>query len=207
MYSGSSGNQRFRLVLLPLFIIFGIDQLTKVLARIYLKDASYSFWHGLAKFKLLSNPGIFLGLGSNLSSSTRLVLFSALPLFAAVAGVVYLLRCKMPSIFILIWSTCCACIISNVVGRIFSNGSVTDFMILSIGPLHTGVFNFADFADLPGITFMIFLFWKARRKPCVKCGHITTKPNPRTLRQQFSGNFTCPNCGCEFNMYGVIRAA
>ena len=207
MYSGASGTQRFRLVLLPLIIIFGIDQLTKVLARIYLKDASYSFWHGLVKFKLLFNPGIFLGLGSNLQPSTRLILCSALPLFAAAAGMVYLWRCKMPNIFILIWSTCCACIISNVVGRIFSNGSVTDFMVLSVGPLHTAVFNFADFADLPGFIVMFFLFWKVRRRPCVKCGTKATKPKPRTLRQQFSGNFTCPSCGCEFNMYGVIRGA
>src|SRR5664279_1531302 len=159
MVSKNSVYQRFQLIVLPLLIIFSVDQFTKVLARSYLKDVSYSFWDGFLKFKLLFNPGIFLGLGSNLLPMTRLLLFSVFPLSAAFIGLIYLWRCKLPNSFILIWSLCCADLISNIIGRAFSNGLVTDFMILSIGPLRTGVLNFADFVDLPGLALMPYLFW------------------------------------------------
>jgi hypothetical protein len=34
--------------------------------------------------------------------------------------------------------------LSNLVDRLFQSGAVTDFMVLRLGPLHTGVFNLAD---------------------------------------------------------------
>ena len=148
-----------------------------------------------------------MGLGSNLHPTTRLLLFSVFPLTAAFIGLIYLWRCKLPNSFILTWSLCCAGLISNIIGRAFSNGLVTDFMILSIGPLRTGVFNFADFVDLPGLALMPYLFWKIRKRPCTNCGHTMAGQNPSTFKQKLSGNFSCPSCGCEFDAHGCILHA
>ncbi len=41
--------------------------------------------------------------------------------------------------------------ISNLVDRIFRQGRVTDFMFISVGPIHTGIFNVADVMIMIGI--------------------------------------------------------
>jgi signal peptidase II len=40
--------------------------------------------------------------------------------------------------------------IGNMIDRVAQEGLVTDFLVLSLGPLHTGVFNMADVAITTG---------------------------------------------------------
>jgi signal peptidase II len=46
--------------------------------------------------------------------------------------------------------------VSNLYDRITNNGGVTDFMIMSLGPLHTGIFNVADIAIMAGVMLLVF---------------------------------------------------
>jgi signal peptidase II len=44
---------------------------------------------------------------------------------------------------------------SNLVDRFVWHGLVTDFMVVRVGPLHTGVFNLADFAIVVGMLMLV----------------------------------------------------
>ena len=44
---------------------------------------------------------------------------------------------------------------SNLVDRFVWHGLVTDFMVVRVGPLHTGVFNLADFAIVVGVLVLV----------------------------------------------------
>ena len=52
--------------------------------------------------------------------------------------------------------------IGNLIDRVLHGGLVTDFVILGIGPLQTGIINFADVALTMGGLACAFLF---RRGP------------------------------------------
>jgi signal peptidase II len=45
--------------------------------------------------------------------------------------------------------------VSNLADRLFRHGLVTDFIVVRIGPLHTGVFNLADFAIVAGMMMFV----------------------------------------------------
>ena len=51
--------------------------------------------------------------------------------------------------------------IGNLIDRIANNGSVVDFIRIGIGPVRTGIFNFADVAIMAG---SLLLFLAALRK-------------------------------------------
>jgi signal peptidase II len=44
---------------------------------------------------------------------------------------------------------------SNLTDRFVRHGLVTDFMVVRVGPLHTGVFNLADFAVVVGMLILL----------------------------------------------------
>ena len=50
----------------------------------------------------------------------------------------------------------------NLIDRIRFRGVVTDFLVLSFGPLHTGVFNVADMAITAAVLWLI-LSWVLER--------------------------------------------
>jgi signal peptidase II len=45
--------------------------------------------------------------------------------------------------------------IGNLLDRVFNQGKVIDFIILSIGNIHTGIFNIADFYITSGVLLLI----------------------------------------------------
>ena len=45
--------------------------------------------------------------------------------------------------------------ISNLIDRFVHHGLVTDFIVVWVGPLHTGIFNLADFAIMIGMLLML----------------------------------------------------
>ena len=49
----------------------------------------------------------------------------------------------------------CAGGVSNLGDRLFRHGLVTDFIVLRVGPLHTGIFNLADFAVVVGALLLV----------------------------------------------------
>jgi signal peptidase II len=146
--------------LVVLFLVLacsaGCDQATKHLARRELSQTgSVTLPGSFIQFTLADNPGAFLSLGASLPQETRSALVVGLGVGLALL-LVYLLRTRSLGWhgflgLALIWAGG----VSNLGDRLFRHGLVTDFIILRAGPLHTGIFNLADFAVLVGALLLV----------------------------------------------------
>ncbi|HUI26245.1 MAG TPA: signal peptidase II [Candidatus Kryptonia bacterium] len=153
----------FRAVLLAsmMFSIVGCDQVTKHIARTHLAAIqSTSLLCGALRIGLAENTGGFLSLGATLPSVARTALF----LFGAGLGLLfafwYLVRdSRLPFAAFIGAALFCSGGLSNLLDRIFRGGLVTDFMVLGVGPVHTGVFNLADVAIMIGCAVLVAGSW------------------------------------------------
>jgi signal peptidase II len=144
---------RLLVVILVLLCTAGCDQATKHIARSELGPAgSARMAGGLLQFILAENPGAFLSLGASLPQSARGVFLTAgvgIGLTLLLAYIIGRSRFSwLPFLgLLLVWAGG----MSNLFDRFARHGLVTDFMILRVGPLHTGIFNVADVIILLGI--------------------------------------------------------
>jgi signal peptidase II len=155
---------RLSIITLILVLTAGCDQVTKHYARLQLGQAgSVSIPGHVVEFTLAENPGAFLSVGAALPQITRTALMvcvgSGLALLLA-----YLLRAPglrlLPFMGLaLSWSGG----MSNLIDRFSRHGLVTDFMVLRVGPFHTGIFNLADFAIMAGTLVLVASFCLAPR--------------------------------------------
>ena len=148
---------------LVLLCTAGCDHFTKHLARTELGQRDSATLSGrFIEFTLAENPGAFLSLGAAFPQAVRSTLTAGVSV-----GLVFLLaylvrtpRLRLVSFLglALIWAGG----ISNLIDRFIHHGLVTDFLVVRAGPLHTGVFNLADFAISVGM-FMLIAFVGAQR--------------------------------------------
>jgi signal peptidase II len=151
-------SRSIRLVVISLVLVCtaGCDQATKHFARAELNQTESIMLPGrFLELTLAENPGAFLSLGASLPQAVRTALTLGLALGLALL-LVYLVR--RPALgwrgllgLSLIWAGG----VSNLIDRLVRDGQVTDFMVLRIGPLHTGVFNLADFALVAGTCIVL----------------------------------------------------
>ena len=148
----SSRTIRLLAVLAILISTAGCDQATKQLAR-----AGLSQWRstvlpgGFLEFTLAENPGTFLSLGATLPESVRRFLLTIGVGLGLTCLLAYLVKTSslrlLPFLALtLVWAGG----MSNLLDRFARHGLVTDFMLLRLGPLHTGIFNVADLAIVAG---------------------------------------------------------
>ncbi len=105
---------------------------------------------GLVRFPLVENRGAFLSVGGRLPEGIRLTLLVAgvgLALLGALA--VLLAQRTLPARRGFAAAVILGGGLANWLDRL-SDGTVTDFLVLAAGPLHTGVFNLADVAIVAG---------------------------------------------------------
>jgi signal peptidase II len=135
----------------------GCDQTTKHIARIELSASrSQRSLCGLVEFTLAENPGAFLSLGASLSKTLRRAVFTVSVSLGLAASLAYLLRSsklQLFSFFGLAWIIAGGT--SNLIDRLTRHGLVTDFMLIRVGPLQTGVFNLADVAIVAGALALV----------------------------------------------------
>ena len=150
-------------LLLLLATCVGCDQATKILAEARLaKSAPISMLNGVLRFEYAENAGAFLSLGSALPSATRfffLVVVVAILLTLGVGFALFSDRMSLRQKAVLALAVGGG--LGNLIDRV-SHGAVVDFMSLGIGPLRTGIFNFADVAITVG---MIGVLWLATTEP------------------------------------------
>jgi signal peptidase II len=142
---------RLLLVLSVILVNIGCDQVSKnmIRQRIDTDENIHLLGNHLTVTKV-ENTGAFLSIGDSLSTSVRHILLSLLPLLALGGGFIYILLKTNLSNTNLIAS---CFIIGGGLGNIYDrivHGSVTDFLYIQFGFLHTGVFNLADTSIMLG---------------------------------------------------------
>jgi len=152
------------LVVIALNII--IDQVSKFWVR-----ANFSY--GETKsiigdnfiMQYVENKGAFLGMGSDLNPTLRMIFLLILPI--AVLGYVtyYIFKHKQLDAMSLL-AFCCIIGggIANVFDRIFL-GSVTDFFFIDLGGIfRTGIFNIADVSVTTGMIMLIVASFRTQQQ-------------------------------------------
>lgn len=150
-----------------------IDQITKIIARANIATNEIIPLIG-EKFILtkVENKGAFLGMGSELSDTSRLIFLLILPIVVLGYVVYYILKNKTLDRLSLI-AFCC--IIGGGIANVFDRivyGSVTDFFHIDLGGVFkTGIFNVADMSVSFGMILLLIASFKGNQK-------ASTKPNP-----------------------------
>ncbi len=136
---------RVFLVLLLVAMNISCDQITKQEVRLRITEnqiievISSNFI--LTK---VENTGAALSLGENLPPFFKILLLQILPILILLGILGYIAsRLNLPKIQVIAFSFIVGGGIGNIIDRIRFD-SVTDFMYLEIGQLHTGIFNMAD---------------------------------------------------------------
>jgi signal peptidase II len=136
-------------------ICIGCDRVTKHIASDELRGAEpVVVAGGLVRLEYAENPGAFLSLGDHMTPRARFWILGVgtASVLAAIA-IVLARRREMR------WSTFVSlCLIlaggaSNLADRLI-DGYVVDFAIMSVGPLHTGIFNMADVSIMAGVVLL-----------------------------------------------------
>jgi signal peptidase II len=147
-----------------LLIVFNIvlDQITKVLTRLYVVPGSETPIIGnLFTLHNVENSGAFLGMGSDLNPTLRLIFLLILPILVLGYVTIHIIKNKELDRLSLI-GFCCIVGggIANVYDRIVY-GSVTDFFHIDLGGVfRTGIFNFADMSVMLGLGLLLFAGFK-----------------------------------------------
>ena len=157
---------RWVAVFLIIVSTLGCDQATKSIARAGLgRGDSTSVAGGLLEFTLAENPGAFLSLGALLPAPLRVSVFTIGTGIGLIVLLIYLVRSpRLTRLALIGFALILGGGVGNLLDRLTRDGLVTDFMILRIGPLHTGVFNVADMAVMAGVGVLLYYTFKPEPK-------------------------------------------
>jgi signal peptidase II len=148
-----------RAVVTLIFLVgcVGCDQVSKAIVRASIPAGqTYTYLGGAFRIDHAENPGAFLSVGASLPSSIRELVFTL-----AVGAVVVVLQLwailtpRMTMCRRLCVSAIAAGGTGNLLDRLLHHGTVTDFLYLGIGPLHTGIFNVADVVLMLGLVGLL----------------------------------------------------
>lgn len=154
---------RLLILLLVLLACVGLDQAAKSIARQTLSTRPpQEFLGGLFRLEYAENAGAFLSLGAALSEEARFWVFTVFVTLLLVALVVFALRMSShtPLLVVIAIALIVGGGVSNLIDRLLNEGRVVDFMQLSAGPLHTGIFNVADIAIMAGLGLMLVVAFR-----------------------------------------------
>ncbi len=146
----------------------GCDQMTKNLAKEHLMDGQViSYFNNFFVLKYAENTGAFLSLGNELSDTVSFWIFIVVPVLFLISLLVFvIIKSKgMNWMKLLGFALILAGGMGNIIDRILFDRRVTDFMILGIQNLRTGIFNFADLYVSIGVVALIILYWGEKEKP------------------------------------------
>ena len=144
--------KRFALILVVLVGCVGCDQTTKSIAQFYLPSTeAWSFLGDTVRLQLTHNTGAFLGLGSSMPEFWRHLLFNVggTALLVGLLGYALLAK-RLHPVGVFAIALYLAGGTSNVIDRWAYGGYVVDFLNVGIGPVRTGIFNFADMFIMAG---------------------------------------------------------
>jgi signal peptidase II len=148
-----------RTTFIAILIVFNIaiDQISKIWVRANVEPFSEASIIGdIFSLHNVENTGAFLGMGSDLNPTLKILLLLILPVIVLGLVVVHIIRDKSIDKLSLI-GFCCIIGggLANVYDR-FAYGSVTDFLHIDLGgKLRTGIFNIADMSVSTGMILIL----------------------------------------------------
>ncbi|WP_298237509.1 signal peptidase II [uncultured Algibacter sp.] len=158
-------SKRTLYILLVIILTITADQISKVIVRA--KVVAGSQTEILGKFLSLhnvENEGAFLGMGSELNDSLRIILLLILPIIVLGFVLRYILKDKKIDKWSLFaFSMIIGGGIANVFDRVVF-GSVTDFLYIKLTDLlRTGIFNIADLAVTTGMIILVVFSFRKKK--------------------------------------------
>ncbi len=157
-------NKKERNILITIIVLLSIvsDQISKVWARnnleSYIEKNIFGDVFSLIK---VENTGAFLGMGSELPETLRVLLLIVLPVIVLISITIYTYIDKsLNKISIIGFSFIIGGGVANIFDRIIF-GSVTDFLYLNFGGVFkTGIFNIADLWVTTGMVLILISSFK-----------------------------------------------
>ena len=112
----------------------------------------------------VENSGAFLGMGSDLSPTMRIICLLIIPILVMLYVLYYLFKNKdLDQASVIGFSCIVGGGIANIYDR-FAYGSVTDFFHIDLGGIFkTGIFNVADMSVMFGLGLLIYSSFKAKK--------------------------------------------
>ncbi|OUR92604.1 signal peptidase II [Flavobacteriales bacterium 34_180_T64] len=159
-------------IIILIVINIAIDQISKVIVRAEISprtDSSVGERISIIgdNFIMMNveNTGAFLGMGSDMSPTFKLIFLLILPIIVLSYLIYYIIKTKSLDRFSLI-ALCCIAGggIANVYDRIIY-GSVTDFFHIDLGGVfRTGIFNMADVSVTTGMIMLLIASFIHKKK-------------------------------------------
>lgn len=142
----------------------GCDQTSKHLARLALNHGrSVTLPGRVVELQLADNAGSFLNAGAALPNPARFAVFTLGVGLGLTALAAYLTSYAPISLArFLSLALVLAGGTGNLLDRVLRDGLVTDFAVIHIGPVHTGVFNLADVLIMFGAAVTVWTFRKSK---------------------------------------------
>ena len=158
--------KRLLLLILVLFSTVGCDQATKSAARTYLAgENALSFLGGIFRLHYAENPGAFLSLGARFSPQVQYWVFVVVVSAVLLGLLGYLVWAalrehdRLPTLVLVALSLFLGGGVGNLIDRLLYDGRVSDFMVIQVGSLSTGVFNVADMALMLALGLILVSSW------------------------------------------------
>lgn len=158
--------KRIVIVFTLIILNIGCDQISKKMVRDDVQPKSTTEIIG-EKFILtnVENSGAFLGMGSDLNPTIKMILLLILPIVVLLLVLHYLLTKKeVDNLTVIGLSFIVGGGIGNMYDRILY-GQVTDFFHIDLGGVFkTGIFNMADVSVMVGMGFILIASFIYRKK-------------------------------------------
>ncbi len=158
---------RISLAILIFVFCTGFDRVTKGFAQKKLSvSPPITVLNDTIRIQYTENTGAMLSLGANLPGQLRIFLFVIFVGVVLTTTVVFIIKAHDLSLaqlagLLLIVSGG----IGNLIDRLINHGAAIDFMNIGIGPLRTGVFNFADIFIMAGVFVFMLASLKKETNP------------------------------------------
>ncbi|NMH87680.1 signal peptidase II [Flavivirga algicola] len=158
-------------IILVIVLTIAVDQISKALVRTNV-DARTEIHPG-ERISLIGdaflmmnveNAGAFLGMGSDLNPTLRIILLLILPIVVLGFVVRYIFRDKsLDNLSLFAFASIIGGGFANVYDRVVY-GSVTDFLFIDLGGVFkTGIFNMADLSVTTGIIILAISSFKKKK--------------------------------------------
>lgn len=151
-------------IVLLVLLNIGCDQISKKIVRKNVADTAYiEVIENHFILTKVENTGAMMGFGQNLSPTLKIIFLQAIPVIVLLVLLFRMLRkSEMDKWIILAFACVIGGGIGNLIDRI-AHGSVTDFFLIKLGFLKTGIFNMADVSVTVGVLLLFFLSFRTKK--------------------------------------------